>query len=135
MCIQARAIFTPVFYVCVRWWNVEKGFHYYNKHLPLLQIEWHVNNQMSRLFLVCTNLHGPLPWPQIHSFLSCLDLYLGGCPVWTASPVFVCLLASDWIWPVGGTSKKSEVGRRERLWHFSLALTLLWCGVSDSHYT
>lgn len=39
MCIQATAIFTPVFYVCIKWWNFEKRLHSYKKQLLPLQTE------------------------------------------------------------------------------------------------
>lgn len=48
-----------------------------------------------------------LPTPNPISALSCPV----PCPLWTTSPWLPCLLASDWVWPMGGTYRGSEEGR------------------------
>lgn len=125
MCIQATTIFTPVFYVCIKWWNFEKGLHSYKKRLLLLQTECTTEGLCINRHTHYSPYHPPLrpTLAQLHflSFPALLRSWeaVHGRPHHLGHP---CLLAPDWVRPVGGISKKTR-GLEERDYGISFLLS------------
>lgn len=105
-----------------------QGIHSYEKNLPPMQTECITEGPW---IAICTvsSLSVPShcsPRPIVCPFLPCS--VPGDCLLQTVLPEPLCPLASDWVGPVGGTSKRPEDGQREVMVFLSCSLPVfLWC--------